>query len=229
MKYGVIFLGLGMLLLAGLGLWESTPARVVAGYSAVSFLALGLGYVFRFPAIWMKRRGGAIHPVSFGLFLPLHLLNWICLRLATRKARYPARHEIAPNLWLGQRPFATEARAMLAKGNWAVVDLTSEFQEVQELRRSNYLWLPTLDHTAPTTKQIESALSFIQGEIRQRPVLIHCALGHGRSATVVAAWMLRHNLAKTPEEANRKLQEIRAGVQLKAAQLRLLEEMFCEN
>jgi protein-tyrosine phosphatase len=226
MKYGIIFLGLGTLLLAGLWLWESLTARGIASYSALNFWVLGVAYLLRFPAIWMKRRDGVIHPVSFGLLLPLHLLNWISFLLATRVTSHPARHEVAPNLWLGRRPSAGEAKTIQTNGKWAVVDMTSEFQEVQELRTANYLCLPTLDHTAPTPKQIENALSFIQVEIRQRPVLVHCALGHGRSATVAAAWMLRNGLAKSPEDADQKLRAIRAGVRLKAPQLRLLTAMF---
>lgn len=226
MKYGIIFLLLGGLLLTCSWMSESQTAQVAASYSAIGFFVVGIGYLFTLPAVWMKRTDGTINPTGFALCFPLHLLNWLSWQLAARFGKYPARHEIAPNLWLGRRPFVREIKAMLADESWAIVDLTAEFQEPKALRREKYLCLPTLDHTAPLPSHVEDALRFITAEKPNRKVLVHCALGHGRSATIVAAWLLQNGLAKTAQEADNRLRGIRSGVRLKHSQLRLLEEMF---
>ena len=230
MRCGVIFFFLGLVLLAGSGwIFESLLARLVAAYSAMGFLVVSFGYFLRLPAVWLKRGDGTINPLGYLLCLPLHLLNWISLHLAARCQKYPALQEIAPNLWLGRRPFESEAKALVAADEWAVVDLTSEFQEPLALRSGKYLCLPTLDHTAPLRSQLKSALDFIAAEKSLRKVLVHCALGHGRSATIVAAWLIQNGMAKTASEADGQLRRIRPGVRLKKTQRRLLEEYFPEN
>jgi hypothetical protein len=226
MRYGIIFLLLGFLWIGCAFIFQSLTASILAGYTAIGFCAIGIGYLFKSPAIWMKSADGIMNPISFALYLPIHLLNWLALRLATSNANYPARHEIVPSLWLGRRPFETEADAIMADNAWAVVDLTAEFPESRELRQNKYLCLPTLDHTPPTRIQIEDALRFIANEMPTRKVLVHCALSHGRSATIVAAWMLQHGLAKTPKDADAMLRKIRPGVRLKDSQLEVLNEMF---
>jgi predicted protein tyrosine phosphatase len=226
MRYGIIFLLLGFLWIGCAFIFQSLTASILAGYTAFGFCAIGIGYLLKSPAIWMKSADGTMNPISFALYLPIHLLNWLALRLATSTSKRTARHEIVPNLWLGRRPFETEAKAIMACDAWAIVDLTAEFPESRDLRQGKYLCLPTLDHTRPTHAQIESALRFIAAEMPTRKVLVHCALGHGRSATIVAAWMLQHGLAKTPKDADAILREIRPGVRLKDSQLEVLNEMF---
>lgn len=229
MRYGLIFLFLGFLLSVSVWLFESYSAKTISVYCASNFLVLGVAYLFKFPRIFMKRTDGKIHPVSFAFFLPIHLLNWVSFQLATCSAGYAPRHEIAANLWLGRKPKGHEAAEMKANARWEVIDMTAEFPACEGVRGLRYLCLATLDHTAPTPAQINRAIDFIQQQISRGPILVHCALGHGRSATVVAAWMLYNKLAKTPEEAERKLREIRKGVRLKKSQSQLLTDMYCES
>jgi hypothetical protein len=229
MKYDITFLILGLILLTGGWIFESAWGRALAVYCAIGFLVLSLGYFFKQPAIWMKQKDGTINPLSYLLCMPLHLLNRLSLRLATAAGKHPARHEITPNLWLGRRPSALEAKALVAGEEWAVVDMTSEFPEVPVLRNGRYLCLPTLDHTAPTPSQIKGALDFIDTEKPVRKVLVHCALGHGRSATVVAAWLLQNGVVQTATGANEYIKRIRPGVRLKPAQLQVLDDMFSKK
>ena len=229
MRYEITFLILGLVLLVGGWIFESMLGRLLAVYCAGGFLLLSFGYFLKQPGIWMKRRDGTINPLGYLLCLPLHLLNWISLRVATTANQYPARHEIAPNLWLGRRLFASEAEVLVATEDWAVVDMTSEFPEVAALRRGSYLCLSTLDHAAPTAAQIKRALDFIAVERPARKILVHCALGHGRSATVVAAWLLQNEIVQTVAEANDYLRRIRPDLRLKPDQVRVLERMFSRS
>jgi protein-tyrosine phosphatase len=94
------------------------------------------------------------------------------------------------------------------------------------LRKRNYLCLSTLDHTAPSKNQLKQAIIFIKNHIIERPVFVHCALGHGRSATVVAAWLMEQNKAQVVEEVVKQIKTIRPGVELDAAQISILNELF---
>jgi atypical dual specificity phosphatase len=62
------------------------------------------------------------------------------------------------------------------------------------------LHLPVDDLTAPTPRQLEHALAFIDEQTtRGRGVAVHCLMGQGRSATVLAAYLIR--AGATPEAA----------------------------
>jgi protein-tyrosine phosphatase len=47
---------------------------------------------------------------------------------------------------------------------------------------------------------------------------VHCALGHGRSATLVAAVLLELGLATDPDDAVNRIRLLRPGVALSPAQ-----------
>ena len=61
--------------------------------------------------------------------------------------------------------------------------------------------LPADTH-APGPAAIQSAVDWTVGELKAgREVYIHCAHGHGRSATVLAAVLIATKQAAGPEEA----------------------------
>ena len=72
--------------------------------------------------------------------------------------------------------------------------------------------------------QVEEVLGKI--EACGGPVYVHCALGHGRSALVTAAVLLRRGIVGDVRAAELHLRERRPGVRLKGVQRRLLERMF---
>ena len=174
----------------------------------VSYMGLGT-------RLFLKRRG-RLHPVSIALFWPYLLLNWLVwhpLRLTG-----DAYVEVEPGLFLGRRLVASEGCPF-----GAVLDLTCEFNEPKPLREAAaYLCLPVLDGVAPTRGQLEAALLFIRSHDE---VYVHCAMGHGRSATVVIAHLLMTDAEVDVSEAERRLQELRPGVRLRPGQRRLLRTL----
>lgn len=55
-----------------------------------------------------------------------------------------------------------------------------------------YAHIPVVDFTAPSPPQIFEALDAIDlAHAEDRAVLVHCAAGQGRSATILAAWLVR--------------------------------------
>jgi protein-tyrosine phosphatase len=54
-----------------------------------------------------------------------------------------------------------------------------------------FLWIPVKDHTAPSLKQLLIGADFIMNAIRNKyKVYVHCKNGHGRSPTLVAAYLI---------------------------------------
>jgi isopentenyl-diphosphate Delta-isomerase len=226
MKYGAIFILFATIVLGGCLIVENLIAQMFLVYVSFSFLACGIAYVLKEPRFWQKQENGTIRATSFLLFAPMHGLNWFSLLLAVRLEREKAVHEIVPNLWLGRRLISSEADIFPKKSEVAVLDLTGEFPENKFLRNNNYLCLSVLDHTAPSRNQLTQAIAFINNHILKRSVFVHCALGHGRSATVVAAWLLEQNKSQKVEAVLNQIRAIRPGVLLDADQISILKELL---
>ncbi|WP_446893576.1 dual specificity protein phosphatase family protein, partial [Acinetobacter sp. NS4_7] len=59
-----------------------------------------------------------------------------------------------------------------------------------ETREISYLSVPVLDHAYPSRSQLMRALQWIhQQRMRGETVVVHCALGRGRSVMVAAAYL----------------------------------------
>jgi len=226
MKYTIIFALLGAMTLSFCFVVEGAASRAVAIFVAVDFFAYSMMYAVRQPQIFLKRRNGSIHLMSYLIFAPLHLLNWLSLFVAIQFAKERPHDKVLPNLLLGRRLLPNEAFVLARQGELAVLDLTCEFAENKRLRGLDYLCLPVLDHTAPTKQQITEALVFVEERVHRKVVFVHCALGHGRSATMVAAWLLSRKLTPDVRTAIAQLQSTRRGVKLETGQKRVLEEMF---
>jgi atypical dual specificity phosphatase len=105
----------------------------------------------------------------------------------------------------GQRPALDDTPEALAaldddliwlreQGIGAVLSLTETplMEGAAERLGLAALHLPVDDLTAPTPRQLEHALAFIDEQTaRGHGVAVHCLMGQGRSATVLAAYLIR--------------------------------------
>jgi atypical dual specificity phosphatase len=75
----------------------------------------------------------------------------------------------------------------------------------------DYLHLRVEDYGAPSIEEIDNAVDYIQHQIdNEKPVMVHCAAGKGRTGTILAAYLLKkENL--TAEQAIKKIRNVRPG------------------
>ena len=203
---------------AALVAWDVVGyAAVLPLYAAVSFALLAAAYAGVGPRLLFKRADGRRSPLGWLLFAPYFLLNAFTFGLYRRVSREPAYVQVAPNVWFGRRLSACEAEA----GGWvSVLDLAGEFPASRV--GAGYRSLPVLDAAAPTEAELRDAVAWIAEAVALGPVYVHCALGHGRSACVVVAYLLSMGAVGTVAEGARRLRSLRAGVRLHPPQLRLL-------
>lgn len=84
-----------------------------------------------------------------------------------------------------------------------------------------FLWLPVKDDTAPTQTQLKVGVSFINDLVKAgEKVFVHCAKGHGRSPTLVAAYFVFKGMAV--DEAIATIKGQRPEVHLVLAQIEAL-------
>ena len=187
--------------------------------AAPGVLAVVASYAGLGPRLFLKREG-RLHLLSRLLFWPYLLPNRLVWEVLRRRAGEEPCVEVMPGLWLGRRLTGREARPFRA-----VLDLTCEFSEPEALRRAPaYLCVPVLDGCAPTRAALETALEFIARH-REAEVYVHCAMGHGRSATVVIAHLLATGAETDVSAAERRLAALRPRVRLRRGQRRLLDRL----
>jgi protein-tyrosine phosphatase len=189
-------------------------------WPALSFAVVAAGYAGLGPRVFGKRDDGRLGVICCVVLLPYLALTWLAWHLRRLVSRQPCCHEVVPGLWLGRRPLVREIPA----GVELLVDLTAEFWPARGVREGRtYVTLPTLDADSPDEARLRAFIERVA--THPGPVYVHCALGHGRSALLVAAVLLKRGLATDEIEAVRILRSIRPGVRLTGRQRRLLRRL----
>jgi protein-tyrosine phosphatase len=79
-----------------------------------------------------------------------------------------------------------------ALGVCVELNLTAEKKEIPPDDMDLYAWLPVIDGYAPSIDQLDLGTSVISQAIESgKKVYVHCTNGHGRSPTMVAAYLIR--------------------------------------
>ena len=195
---------------AGPWLWLCWPAVSLA---LVALCYLGIG-----PVGFQKRLDGRHSTAVAWLLAPYWLVAWLNARWGTR--RHPQPDEVLPGLWLGRLP---DWRRPQHAPSLAILDLCAELPCTALTRR--YDCLPLLDLVAPSAEQCRQGAERIRQLHAEGPLLVCCALGYSRSATLVAAWLLSTGHAATVEDALAQIRRARPQVVLKAEHLAVLAQI----
>lgn len=108
-----------------------------------------------------------------------------------------------PGLYRGPQPRAEDLQALQARGLRLVVNLREESDESRYYCRHlglEYRGIPVVDWTVPEVPQVEEFLDLMEHP-PNRPLLLHCWGGVGRTGLFVSCWRIR--MGMKPEEAIR--------------------------
>ena len=113
---------------------------------------------------------------------------------------------------------------LLDLGVTAEIDLERERQDTAP-DVEVYLWLPVPDKDAPTMDEFAAGVSLMdEMSKRGKKVYVHCQYGHGRSPTLVAAYLISQG--KTVTEAVDTIKVARQEIHLEDVQLKALEKYY---
>ncbi|TWU18635.1 phosphatase domain-containing putative toxin [Allorhodopirellula heiligendammensis] len=217
MKYGFLF---SLLTIAiGVATLRGGPWAWLLFYPAFSFGVVAAAYLFSGPGVFGKRFDGRRSRLGTLLVLPYVLYVMVVWHVVRLLSREPRANALNDELVLSPRLLGHE----LPEGIASVVDLTCEFTEPKERwSLQSYLCHPMLDGTGSTSNEIrELADEIIK---MPKPVLIHCAQGHGRTGLVAATVLIVSGEAQTAADAIAMIQAVRPGVELNKAQRMILEQ-----
>ena len=181
-----VFLAIAGVLAAAAITW---PVFHILWWPAAILAAAWVVYLFDAPRAFGKRADGSLPLYAWLVWWPVFVFQWIGHELARSVTSEPVANEVAPGVWVGRRPRRHELPAGIA----IVVDLCAEMPAAAGVRDGReYVTVPTLDARTPLPRELVAIVDRVQAA--GGPAFIHCAFGHGRSATVAAAVLVRRGL-----------------------------------
>jgi hypothetical protein len=212
-----------LLLVPGLPEIPPGPVRLWLG---IASLVLSLLYIL---ALWPERNIGlwlrSASPLAGATRVLLAPHRWGAWLFLLFKYHFRGeRHldEIVPGLYLGRRPLRGDTEREDRAAIDGLVDLCVEFPPsapVYGVAADDYLSIPALDGTAPSLDDLKHAVAWLEEKLAAgRKVLVHCAAGHGRSATIVACLLIARGLAVDADSAERLMKAVRPLVSLNRSQ-----------
>ena len=114
------------------------------------------------------------------------------------------------------------AKELLDKGITAVISLEAEKMD-NPSGVDYFLWLPVVDHYAPTDKQLRLGVQTLEFFVKEGIKLYaHCKHGHGRAPTLVIAYFIKQGMGV--DEAIEFVKSKRPSMHLNEIQIESLQE-----
>ena len=178
-----VFLAAAGVLVAAAITW---PIFHILWWPAAILAAAWIVYLFDAPHAFGKRADGTLPWYAWAVWWPVFIFQWVGHELARTVTSEPVANEVAPGVWVGRRPREHELPAGIA----IVVDLCAEMPAARGVSLGReYVNVPTLDARTPSAAELVTIVDRVVAA--GGPAFIHCAFGHGRSATVAAAVLVR--------------------------------------
>ena len=216
-KYGLIFAMFGLLWLFA-AFYYGGVAWILT-WPASNFLVVAAGYLGIGPRVFAKRADGrlSIHALLF--LLPFLLYTWSMWHMLRIFSRESSIDQLVDGVWLGRRLLGHELPDSVRR----VIDLTAEFVEPPRIRGlPSYLCSPIMDAGVPSWEQLNSIVEWLREEC-EGDTLIHCAQGHGRTATIAAAFLIASGQCQGVNDAVSHIKTSRPTANLNATQRSFLD------
>ena len=158
---------------------------------------------------------------------PLNIARRLWVPLERRLTGAPVWRycQVTPQIYLGGQHGRRGLAGMKARGITSIVNLREEFDDAAKgIALERHLYLPTRDGDAPTLEHLHAGVAFMRHTIQAGDaVYVHCWVGVGRAATVVAAYLIAH-AGETPRSALARIEVARPFVWPSQAQRARLRE-----
>ncbi|WP_112135706.1 diacylglycerol kinase family protein [Marinomonas primoryensis] len=202
--------------------------KLAWAWFALSFFTVSLAYLLNKPTIFRKRSNGTVPIYIRWVFMPFLWSTQLYNSWARSTDTVPALQKIDEGLYLARRLFPSDIHDIKNENINAVLDVTAEFSSMNWIAFQadiDYLNIPILDHSVPSDTQIQRALNWIHTHRKTgRSVVVHCALGRGRSVFMMAAYLLSQNPTSSPAEVMNKVRAIRQTARLNKRQFKHLTQ-----
>lgn len=226
MNRGYIYL-IFSVLVAGLSFFTPLVLQIILIWIALSSLYYAIAYFSNFGEMLRKSKGGRLPIYMKIAMFPVLLGATVFNLIARSKDNIPALQEIRDGLWLSRRLVFTDLKLLKDTGINAVLDVTAEFDAIEvQLLGDNveYLNVPVMDHHSPRPEQLEMAVRWIDKQRKAgKEVLIHCALGQGRSVMVLLAYLRYLNPERSYEDLIKEIRMVRTNVKPNYRQRKALD------
>ena len=201
---------------AAIVLWHVAGTGFAVSLAATSALARHTTWLLG------KHKDGTISGLNRVIFWPYFAGLQAKLAIQRRYSTEPAWNRITDTYYLGAWP---SEESLVPAVHPSVLDVTCELP--LQVRPPAYKMIPVWDTHAPSPEQIDIGVAWAQQQERAgRKVLIHCAHGHGRSATMLCAIVIANGQAKTIAEAEAMLKKERPRVRLNNRQRESLTNWY---
>ncbi len=201
--------------------------KLLLFWLAVASAYFGVGYVTGYGEILLKSRRGRVPlPIKIVIgpvLLGATLYNWYW----RNRDPNPPIQKVREGLYLGRRLFSTDKPLLEEYDIGAILDVTVEFDALGSkilADQINYYNIPIFDRAKPRLSQLNKAVHWIEQQRKEgRNVIIHCALGQGRSVSVLLAYLCVLEPQRGLQDLLKSVQEIRGSAEPNAHQLRMVE------
>lgn len=233
MHFGFLYFTCGIIALSLAALFPTSLLIVVCSWTALCFFCVSLAYFFNNPSIFRKKIDGRIPFFVKVFFIPFLVIIHTYNKFARAFDGVPSIQSVEENLFIGDRLTSSDVQVMADKNIKAVLDVTAEFESLDWTltnEKISYHNIPILDHSIPPDKELYKAVIWIKNQQRANgAVLVNCALGRGRSALVIAAYLLSQSDQKEISGTLRELKRTRSTVNLNKRQRKLLAKIIKEE
>lgn len=104
------------------------------------------------------------------------------------------------------------------------LNLSQENNELPPKDIETYAWIPVVDGYSPTQTQLDTGTAIMHEAIKDgKIVYVHCKNGHGRSPTMVVAYLIRFDRMSL-DAAKKLVEEKRPEVHIEDTQIKELIE-----